>query len=101
MKAKIKGTPFEVNVQPYYDSGQFIGFTDTETHSLLYNSEDLEFEKEFDWEAYRREAAKDLLPLAAELCDYRYGAKAFVKKSIELAEELIRQLKNTENTNDS
>ena len=92
MKAKIKGTPFEVDVQLYYDSGQFMGFIDTETHSLHYNSEDLEFEKKPDWDAYRREAAKDLLPFAAELRDHR-SPEVFVKTAIELADELIRQLR--------
>lgn len=97
MKAKIKGTPFEVDVQLHYDSGQFMGFIDTETHSLLYNPEDLEFEKEFDWDAYRREVAKDLLAgMVAHEMDRRVSLRTSVDIAIDYANELIRELKKEE-----
>lgn len=46
-----------------------------------------------DWSAFRREAAKDLLPLAAQMCDYRGYPEKCVSYAIALADELIRQLK--------
>lgn len=95
MKARLKGTDFTVDVTPYYSNGQFMGYQDTAAPPgvLLYEPERLDFISEPDWDAYRREAAKDLLPFAAELRDHIGKPEVFVKTAIELADELIRQLK--------
>ena len=55
MKAKIKEKGKWVTVNPCND-----GFYDVETHDI-YEPDDLEFAPEFDWQAFRREAAKDIL----------------------------------------
>ena len=47
----------------------------------------------WDWEKYRREAAKDLLPLATQMKDYRGFPEECVSLAIQLADELIKQLK--------
>ena len=41
MKARIKGTPFEVDAKPYYDDRCFAGFVDED--GLLYRLGELEF----------------------------------------------------------
>ena len=45
------------------------------------------------WDSFRREAAKDLLPLATQMKDYRDFPWGCVSLAIELADELIKQLK--------
>lgn len=94
MKARLKGTDFTVDVYPYYLDGRIV-YQDESTPpgALLYRPEELDFISEPDWDTYRREAAKDLLPFAAELRDYIGGPVVFVKTAIEIADELIRQLK--------
>ena len=94
MRAKIKGTNFIVDVRPYHSKGQLVGYkNESMPPGVFYKPEELEFFSEPDWYAYRREAARDLLPFAAELRDHIGGPKVFVKTAIELADELIRQLK--------
>lgn len=104
MKARLRGTPCEVEVVPYFPEGMFAGFTDVsgtlQPGMIVYKSSDLEFletppklKPEVDWDAFRREAAKDLMPLAASMADYRGYPGKFVQLAIEMADELIFQLK--------
>ena len=50
----------------------------------------------FDWQAFRAEAAKDLIPFAARMKDYRGYPCDIVMEAILLADELIKQLKEDE-----
>lgn len=104
MKARIRGTLCEVEVVPYFPEGMFAGFTDVsgtlQPGMVVYKSSDLEFletppklKPEVDWDAFRREAARDLMPLAASVCDYRGYPGKFVETAIEMADELIFQLR--------
>lgn len=45
------------------------------------------------WQHFRREAAKDLLPLATQMKDYRGFPEQCVSLAIQLADELIKQLR--------
>lgn len=66
-----------------------------EATKVQYVREEVEkFEPEFvDWPAFRREAAKDLLPLATQMKDYRGFPEECVSLAIQLADELIKQIK--------
>ena len=56
-----------------------------------YDADQLVFEKEVDWAAFRREAAKDIL---AALCSFPpINYKEDVQQAINIADELIKQLK--------
>ena len=63
----------------------------TFTYASLLDMEIIDYS--VNWEIFRREAAKDLMPLAAEMCDYCGDLEKFVEKAIEIADELIKQLK--------
>ena len=99
MKAKIINSNYEVDVQSYYQEGWFMGFTETSNPGLvIYRPQDLEFpderqvESKPDWSTFRREAAKDIL--CALVADGQIPVNAdSVTHCIELADELIRQLK--------
>lgn len=54
---------------------------------------DVKFITTFDWQAFRAEAAKDLIPFAARMKDYRGYPCDIVTEAILLADELIKQLK--------
>lgn len=102
MKARIINTPVEVEVQPYFNEGMFAGFTDVsgklQPGMVVYKPSDLEFidrpaplEPIVDWSAFRREAAKDIL---SSLCSFPpINYKEDVQQAINIADELIRQLK--------
>ena len=102
MKARLINTPIEVEVQPYFPEGMFAGFTDVtgrlQPGMVVYKTSDLEFEsyqplpKVVDWDAFRREAAKDIL---CGICAGGYGVsiKSSVQFAVELTDELIWQLK--------
>lgn len=47
----------------------------------------------YNEESFRREAAKDLLPLATQMKDYKGFPEQCVSLAIQLADELIKQLK--------
>jgi len=98
MKARIRGTNIEVDVQPFYDeTGYFAGFKGGYNY---YHSADLVFPDtpdwdKTDWSSFRREAAKDILAAFAAkighpIDDY---SEQSCKYAINLADELIRQLK--------
>lgn len=100
MKARIRGTNIEVDVQPFYDeTGYFSGFKDGYEY---YRAADLVFPDNQDWDktdwsSFRREAAKDILVgmVANGELFYAYHEKedTAVKQAIQIADELIRQLK--------
>lgn len=77
----------------YYDSAA----------DLVYQPRELQFQWEenptpVDWDAFRREAAKDILPTLIEKASEIYEFESLVKdvwckQAVEWADELIRQLK--------
>lgn len=85
MNAKVKETGKWITVNPCNE-----GFYDVETHDI-YEPDELDFVPEFDWQSFRREAAKDIL---AGFCasGNRVLADATTSLAIQLADELIRQL---------
>ncbi len=110
MKARIAGTVYEVEVVPYFPEGMFAGFTDIsgslQPGMVVYKPSDLEFletppklKPETDWEAFRREAAKDILAgmLSHQRILYDESLRpAHVRMAISYADELIKQLKEYE-----
>lgn len=87
MKAKIKETGKWITV----------GFYDVETHDI-YVPNELDFAPDFDWQAFRREAAKDIL--AGMLSnpekitiggDQLKTVGGFVDAAIQFADGLIRK----------
>lgn len=106
MKARIRHTNIEVDVQPFYDeTGYFAGFKDGYEY---YRAADLVFpdtpawDPNIDWSAFRREAAKDILCSVVanpgRIGDVEYGRNdyrqsEYVRFAIDCAEELIKQLK--------
>lgn len=102
MKARIRGTNIELDVQPFYDeTGYFSGFKDGYEY---YRAADLVFPEtpdwdKTDWSSFRREAAKDILcamlgsmGALVDADDKRLG-EVEVSNAIFLADELIKQLK--------
>ena len=88
MNAKIKETGKLVTV----------GFYDVETHDI-YDPDELDFVPEFDWQSFRREAAKDILagmlsnPGRINIENQRLQTiEGFVNGAVMIADELIRQL---------
>ena len=108
MKARIRNTNIEVDVQPFYDeTGYFAGFKDGYEY---YRSADLIFPDtpdwdKTDWSSFRREAAKDILCAILGRVERFYTGvsidgknkisnhKDFIELAIKDADELIRQLK--------
>ena len=100
MKARIRGTNIEVDVQPFYDeTGYFAGFKGGYNY---YHSADLVFPDtpdwdKTDWSSFRREAAKDILAgwfaakIGNPIIDYPQQSCKF---AIQLADELIKALRN-------
>ena len=98
MKARIRGTNIELEVQPFYDeTGYFAGFKNDYEY---YRAADLVFPDtpdwdKTDWSSFRREAAKD--SLCALLQDarisYSLSYEWYCQRALEIADELIKQLK--------
>lgn len=91
MKARVKHTGEWITVNPCND-----GFYDVGTHDI-YEPDELEFAAEFDWQSFRREAAKDLLCaiVAREAPQYSCGRRNIqlrAYEAVEWADELIKQL---------
>ena len=92
MKARIRGTNIELEVQPFYDeTGYFAGFKNDYEY---YRAADLVFPDtpdwdKTDWSSFRREAAKDILCALAS----RTALGEDISAAIEIADELIKQLK--------
>lgn len=94
MKARLIETGEWLTVNPCDD-----GFYDVETHNI-YDADELDFSRGFDWEIFRREAAKDILAglmqhrVLSDASDRLYIPKEqVVSAAIGLADELIKQLK--------
>lgn len=95
MKAKVGDKV--VNVIP--DDGRFLDLSDM----TYYDAADLSFDFDDDcWGAFRREAAKDILcsvisgGIAAGGRGFVNERQSLVASSIEVADELIKQLKEGE-----
>lgn len=108
MKARLRGTPCEVEVVPYFPEGMFAGFTDVsgtlQPGMVVYKSSDLEFletppklKPDVDWDAFRREAAKDALSAIisnSNPVSLTAPIKDMVEAAIIYADELIKQLRD-------
>lgn len=98
MKARIRNTNIEVDVQPFYDeTGYFAGFKDGYEY---YSAADIVFPDtpdwdKTDWSSFRRETVKDFVCalLQDNRISYSQPYEWFCKEAIELANELIKQLK--------
>ena len=109
MKARIKGEAKWKDYKIVFDSdGTFLGLETAgyyEGEPRRYVSEILPLEcfdlwSEPDWNAYHREVAK--AALQGLLASPRSSRNLYVTdQALRYADELIEQLKNTENTNDS
>lgn len=109
MKARIINTPVEVEVIPYFPEGMFAGFTDVsgrlQPGMVVYKTSDLEFidkpeplKPTVDWDAFRREAAKDFMSaiITREAPQYNFACRNVadrVTEAIIWADELVKQLK--------
>ena len=102
MKARIKGTNIEVDVQPFYSDGQFVGFSDKGVPGYCtYTKEDLIFPDatdcaNIDWSSFRREAAKDFISgMLANVSPAanQWTTPEIVSAALEIADELIKQIK--------
>ena len=95
MKARIRNTNIEVDVQPFYDeTGHFAGFKDGYEY---YRAADLVFpdtsdRDKTDWSSFRREAAKDILSGLASW-EKIHSVEEDVGLAVNYADELIRLLK--------
>lgn len=101
MKARIRGTNIEIDVQPFYDeTGYFSGFKDGYEY---YRAADLVFPEtpdwdKTDWSAFRREAAKGILPSIITAASKIYEFESLDKdiwceQAVAWADSLIKQLK--------
>lgn len=115
MKARIKDTKYEVDVVPYFPEGMFAGFTDVsgqlQPGMIVYKPSDLDFietppklKPSVDWDAFRRDAAKDILCSLLSRVERIYtcvksdGSRVtdhrdFIRVAIEDADELVKQLR--------
>lgn len=97
MKARIKSTGDIFPIAPY--AKVTLNVCDDRGTPYEVDFEDIELiqdnisESDTKWQAFRREAAKDLLPLATQMKDYRGSPEECVSLAIQLADELIKQLK--------
>ena len=93
MKARLKGTDEWLEVTAlFYADGEHYGFRLGDDKEHFYYADALEFEREPDWEAYRREVAKDVL-CALRVSGFGDEIGVMVNLSIQFADELIKQLK--------
>ena len=103
MKARIRGTNIELEVQPFYDeTGYFAGFKNDYEY---YRAADLVFPDtpdwdKTDWSSFRREAAKDFI--SGMLANVSPSANQWttieiVSAALEISDELIRVLKENSN----
>ena len=98
MKIRLKYTDelIEVNGE-YFDEGKFVGFLAGDPAApggeVIYPKEDVA--EDPDWDAYRMEAAKDILcaMVGPTMYDLNAGAVAMVGAAIALADTLIEKLK--------
>lgn len=99
MKARIRGTNIELDVQPFYDeTGYFAGFKNDYEY---YRAADLVFPDtpdwdKTDWSSFRREAAKDFISgMLANVSPAanQWTTPEIVSAALEIADELIKQIK--------
>lgn len=96
MKARIRGTNIELDVQPCYDeTGYFSGFKDGYEY---YRAADLVFPDTPDWDttdwvAFRREAAKDILCAMLEARKPVTFQPVLIGDALRYTNALIEQLK--------
>ena len=94
MKAKVGNRV--VNVIP--DDGRYLDLSDM----TYYDAADLSFDFNDDWQAFRREAAKDILcsvlsgGIAAGAMGFVNEKESLVASAIGVTDELIKQLKEDE-----
>ena len=107
MKARIRGTNIELDVQPFYDeTGYFSGFKDGYEY---YRAADLVFPEtpdwdKTDWSSFRREAAKDIvcailsagMEQTNDKNEHFHSFEELARVSVKWADELIKQLKEDE-----
>ncbi len=104
MKARLRGTPCEVEVVPYFPEGMFAGFTDVsgtlQPGMVVYKSSDLEFletppklKPEVDWDALRAEAAIAAMNGLLAGRDRGMDGEDMAVCSVRYADLLVKQLK--------
>lgn len=99
MKAKIKETGKWITINPCNE-----GFYDVETHDI-YLPDELDFAAELDWQAFRGEAAKDILnsiiSAASKIYEFEsLNKRIWCEQAIDWADELIRQLQERHDNDD-
>ena len=107
MKARLRGTPCEVEVVPYFPEGMFAGFTDVsgtlQPGMVVYKSSDLEFletppklKPETDWDAFRREVAKSCMSamVVTDSGSLYPEPEGIAERAVRYADELIKQLRD-------
>lgn len=89
MKARLIETGEWLTVNPCDD-----GFYDVDTHNI-YDADELDFPQGFDWDAFRREAAKDILAaiISGDKLHCPLSVEEASNVAIQYADELIKQLK--------
>lgn len=100
IKDKVSGEVYEAETWKSWDGG--VQYVKKGTNGPLRSSDDVEIIEEekpkdtTDWDAFRREAAKDILAgfaakIGHPMSDY---SEQSCKYAIQLADELIKQLKD-------
>lgn len=107
MKARIKKTGEVVNIAPY--ARVELDVCDSRGNPITKEFEEVELVQDNDWQAFRREVAKHMLPVASNwkltkadgTASIPISKEAACKLAIEYADELIKQLqKNTKGSNE-
>lgn len=98
MKARLKGTAEWLEVTAlFYADGEHYGFRLGDDKEHYYYADALEFEREPDWDAFRRETAKDIMNAfvarGVSLNALRSYAGEYAKYAIVLADALIKELR--------
>lgn len=94
MKARLKGTAEWLEVTAlFYGDGELYGFRLGDDKEHYYCTNALEFEREPDWGAFRREAAKDIVcALIAGRMAGKFTCKDRALMAISQADVLIEEL---------
>lgn len=94
MKARLKGTAEWLDVTAlFYADGEHYGFRLGDDKEHYYYADALEFEREPDWDAFRREAAKDIVCalITGRMAD-KVTCKDRALMAISQADALIKEL---------
>lgn len=97
MKARLKGTAEWLEATAlFFADGEHYGFRLGNDKEHYYYADALEFERETDWGAFRREVAKDIMSAfvarGVALVALRSYACEYAKDAIMLADALIKEL---------